>query len=109
MVRSCVKSAMSTSRSGRVGDSGDAAPVGEPDLRRYARQLKLFGEEGQKRLKKAKVTIAGAGGLGSVTAVDMVVTTQRICEDTVAEIVKDSDLIVDPILTCEDCGDLDSW
>jgi len=148
MVKNCVESAMSTSRRGRVDDSGDAAPVGESDLRRYARQLKLFGEEGQKRLKEAKVTIAGAGGLGSVTAVyltvagvgriqivdddvvelsnlnrqilhwekdigkkkaesfvdklsqmnsevEVVVTTQRIREDTVAEILKDSDLIVD--------------
>jgi len=37
---------------------------------RYDRQIliKGFGEEGQAKLKKAKVFIAGAGGLGSVTA-----------------------------------------
>jgi len=40
----------------------------ERDLNRYERQIKIFGEEGQGRLRKAKVTIAGAGGLGSVSA-----------------------------------------
>lgn len=40
------------------------------ELARYERQIliKGFGEEGQARLKKAKVFIAGAGGLGSATA-----------------------------------------
>jgi molybdopterin-synthase adenylyltransferase len=32
---------------------------------RYRRQLMLFGDEGQERLKKAHIFIAGAGGLGS--------------------------------------------
>ena len=45
-----------------------AADGDEPDLKRYERQIKIFGEEGQGRLRKAKVTIAGAGGLGSVSA-----------------------------------------
>ncbi|MCK9277008.1 MAG: HesA/MoeB/ThiF family protein [Methanoculleus sp.] len=36
----------------------------ERERERYARQMLLFGEEGQERLKKAKVFIAGAGGLG---------------------------------------------
>jgi len=35
------------------------------ELRRYKRQLSIFGEEGQRKLKEAKVFIAGAGGLGS--------------------------------------------
>lgn len=34
------------------------------ELKRYQRQIGIFGEEGQKKLKKAKVFIAGAGGLG---------------------------------------------
>ena len=40
------------------------------ELERYDRQIliKGFGEEGQAKLKRAKVFIAGAGGLGSVTA-----------------------------------------
>jgi molybdopterin/thiamine biosynthesis adenylyltransferase len=35
------------------------------ELDRYKRQILLFGEEGQERLKKANLFIAGAGGLGS--------------------------------------------
>jgi molybdopterin/thiamine biosynthesis adenylyltransferase len=37
----------------------------EQELERYKRQMMLFGEEGQERLKKAHIFIAGAGGLGS--------------------------------------------
>ncbi len=40
----------------------------ERGLNRYERQIKIFGDEGQGRLRRAKVTIAGAGGLGSVSA-----------------------------------------
>lgn len=36
----------------------------ESERSRYGRQIILFGEEGQERLKAAKVFIAGAGGLG---------------------------------------------
>ena len=32
---------------------------------KYVRQIMLFGEEGQEKLKKSKVFVAGAGGLGS--------------------------------------------
>jgi adenylyltransferase/sulfurtransferase len=32
---------------------------------KYIRQIMLFGEEGQEKLKKARVFVAGAGGLGS--------------------------------------------
>ncbi len=35
------------------------------ELDRYARQVLLFGEEGQEKLKKSHIFIAGAGGLGS--------------------------------------------
>lgn len=35
------------------------------ELDRYDRQIRLLGEDGQEKLKKAKVFIAGAGGLGS--------------------------------------------
>ncbi|MFH1074775.1 MAG: HesA/MoeB/ThiF family protein [Candidatus Firestonebacteria bacterium] len=34
------------------------------ELERYKRQILLFGESGQKKLKKAVVAVAGAGGLG---------------------------------------------
>lgn len=39
--------------------------ITDKDLLRYDRQIKLFGEAGQDKLKDAKVFIAGAGGLGS--------------------------------------------
>ncbi|MDD1742131.1 MAG: HesA/MoeB/ThiF family protein [Methanotrichaceae archaeon] len=39
--------------------------ISDEDLKRYDRQIRLFGVEGQKKLKKSKVFIAGAGGLGS--------------------------------------------
>ncbi len=40
------------------------------ELRRYDRQIMIrgFGEEGQEKLKRARVFIAGAGGLGSAVA-----------------------------------------
>ena len=37
----------------------------EHERERYKRQMMLFGDEGQERLKKAHIFIAGAGGLGS--------------------------------------------
>ena len=144
----CVKSAMSTMRRLQRDDTAAVAAVDEVELERYARQLKIFGEEGQKKLKDTNVTIAGAGGLGSVSAayltvaglgkikivdddvvelsnlnrqilhwekdigkkkaesfeeklsqmnseVEVVVTSQRIEEENVAEIIGDSDAIVD--------------
>jgi len=39
--------------------------ITEYDLTRYARQIMLFGEDAQQRLKNARVFVAGAGGLGS--------------------------------------------
>nr|WP_321351555.1 HesA/MoeB/ThiF family protein [uncultured Methanoregula sp.] len=40
---------------------------------RYKRQILLFGEEGQERLKKSHLFIAGAGGLGSPIAIYLAV------------------------------------
>ncbi|HIE31963.1 MAG TPA: adenylyltransferase, partial [Methanosarcinales archaeon] len=39
--------------------------LGENESRRYERQMMLFGEGGQEKIRNAKVFIAGAGGLGS--------------------------------------------
>ncbi|HOV51446.1 MAG TPA: HesA/MoeB/ThiF family protein [Methanothrix sp.] len=41
------------------------------EKKRYSRQIRLFGEDGQKRLKKTGAFIAGAGGLGSVISIYM--------------------------------------
>jgi adenylyltransferase/sulfurtransferase len=43
------------------------------ELERYKRQMMLFGEEGQERLKKAHIVIAGAGGLGSPVSIYLAV------------------------------------
>lgn len=40
----------------------------ERDLERYDRQIRIFGVEGQEKLKKAKVAVVGVGGLGSPVA-----------------------------------------
>ncbi|MBI5460346.1 HesA/MoeB/ThiF family protein [Methanobacterium sp.] len=45
----------------------------EDEIKRYARQTLIFGEEGQEKLKNSKVFIAGAGGLGSPISVYLAV------------------------------------
>jgi adenylyltransferase/sulfurtransferase len=40
----------------------------ERELERYNRQIRLFGVEGQNKLKAAKVLVAGVGGLGTAAA-----------------------------------------
>ena len=47
--------------------------LSERELERYKRQIMLFGEEGQERLKKAHIFIAGAGGLGSPVSIYLAV------------------------------------
>ena len=47
--------------------------LSERERERYKRQMMLFGEEGQERLKKAHIFIAGAGGLGSPISVYLAV------------------------------------
>jgi len=59
------------------------------ELERYDRQIIMrgFGEEGQEKLKKAKVVIAGCGGLGSPIAIYLaaagVGTVRIIDHDTI--------------------------
>lgn len=62
--------------------------LSESELERYARQVMLFGEEGQLRLKEARVFIAGAGGLGCPVALYLAaagVGHIRIVDKDVAE------------------------
>jgi molybdopterin/thiamine biosynthesis adenylyltransferase len=47
--------------------------LSERELERYKRQIMLFGEDGQERLKKAHIFIAGAGGLGSPVSIYLAV------------------------------------
>ncbi|HSA38396.1 MAG TPA: HesA/MoeB/ThiF family protein, partial [Methanoregula sp.] len=39
--------------------------LSERERERYKRQMMLFGDDGQERLKNAHIFVAGAGGLGS--------------------------------------------
>jgi adenylyltransferase/sulfurtransferase len=45
----------------------------EREVERYRRQMMLFGEDGQERLKKANIFIAGTGGLGSPVSIYLAV------------------------------------
>jgi adenylyltransferase/sulfurtransferase len=60
----------------------------ERELDRYDRQIRLLGEDGQEKLKRAKVFIAGAGGLGSPISIYLAAAgIGKIClvdKDTVA-------------------------
>jgi molybdopterin/thiamine biosynthesis adenylyltransferase len=47
--------------------------LSERERERYKRQILLFGEEGQERLKKAEIFIAGAGGIGSPVSIYLAV------------------------------------
>ncbi|MDD1702138.1 MAG: HesA/MoeB/ThiF family protein [Methanoregula sp.] len=47
--------------------------LSERERERYKRQMMLFGDEGQERLKKASIFIAGAGGLGSPVSIYLAV------------------------------------
>lgn len=47
--------------------------LSEREYERYKRQILLFGEEGQKRLKRSEILVAGAGGLGCPVAVYLAV------------------------------------
>jgi molybdopterin/thiamine biosynthesis adenylyltransferase len=47
--------------------------LSERERERYKRQILLFGEEGQEKLKEAEIFIAGAGGLGSPVAMYLAV------------------------------------
>lgn len=63
----------------------------EEELGRYNRQIIIrgFGEEGQEKLKRAKVIIAGAGGLGSPVSMYLAaagVGTIRIVDHDVVEL-----------------------
>jgi len=47
--------------------------ITERERERYRRQILLFGEGGQERLKEAEICIAGVGGLGSPVAMYLAV------------------------------------
>ena len=57
--------------------------LSDSEKERYSRQIRLFGEDGQEKLKRTSVFIAGAGGLGSVISLYMAAAgfgKIRICD-----------------------------
>ena len=59
----------------------------ERERERYKRQMMLFGDEGQEKLKRAEIFIAGAGGLGCPVSIYLAVagigTITLVDKDTV--------------------------
>jgi len=63
-------------------------PLTDEERTTYSRQLALFGDEGQGRLKRGRVTIVGAGGLGTVSALYLAAAgmgTITVIDDDVIE------------------------
>jgi molybdopterin/thiamine biosynthesis adenylyltransferase len=61
----------------------------DTEKKRYSRQIRLFGEDGQEKLKRTRVFIAGAGGLGSVISFYMAAAgfgKIRICDCDIVEL-----------------------
>jgi len=59
---------------------------------RYKRQILLFGDEGQERLKKAHIFIAGAGGLGSPVSIYLAVAGVGILTIVDKDVVEQTNL-----------------
>lgn len=51
--------------------------MNDTDRNRFARQLPLFGEEGQAKIRAAKVAFAGMGGLGSIVLPEVILLGVR--------------------------------
>ncbi len=47
---------------------GEALTLSDKEKVRYSRQIMIFGEEGQKKLKSSRVAVIGVGGLGSASS-----------------------------------------
>ncbi len=63
--------------------------LNDSEKKRYSRQIRLFGEDGQEKLKRTSVFIAGAGGLGSVISFYMAAAgfgKIRICDCDIVEL-----------------------
>ena len=83
----------------------------EPE--RYDRQMPVFGEEGQERIKNANVFIAGAGGLGppvsmylAAAGIGTLATNRLLIWDGLNTVMNEISLERNPkCRDCRDCGD----
>jgi len=63
--------------------------LSDAEKKRYSRQIRLFGEDGQEKLKGTSIFVAGAGGLGSVISLYMAAAgfgKIRICDCDIVEL-----------------------
>lgn len=74
------------------------------DLERYSRQLPMIKEEGQKKLKSARVLIAGVGGLGSIVSIYLAASGIGKLVIIDPDTVKLSDLNRQILYTSKDIG-----
>jgi molybdopterin/thiamine biosynthesis adenylyltransferase len=71
---------------------------------RYKRQILLFGEEGQERLKEAEIFIAGAGGLGSPVSIYLAVAGVGTLTVVDSDVVDQTNLNRQILHTDQDIG-----
>jgi len=78
--------------------------LSERERERYQRQMLLFGDDGQERLKKAHIFIAGAGGLGSPIALYLAVAGIGVLTIVDRDVVDPSNLNRQVLHTDRDIG-----
>jgi len=78
--------------------------LSERERERYKRQMMLFGEEGQERLKNAHIFIAGAGGLGSPVSLYLAVAGVGTITIVDMDVVDQSNLNRQILYTDRDIG-----
>jgi len=66
--------------------------LNEQELKRYHRQLLIFNQEGQERLKSSRVFIAGGGGLGCPIALYLAVAGVGCIEIADGDVVEKTNL-----------------
>jgi adenylyltransferase/sulfurtransferase len=74
------------------------------EIHRYVRQLPVWGEEGQEKLKKSRVLVAGAGGLGTVIATYLAMAGTGVIRIVDSDVVEGSNLNRQFLYTTSDVG-----
>jgi len=79
--------------------------LNEDEVRRYQRQIKIFGEGAQEKLKSAHVAVIGVGGLGSTVSIFLTVAGVGRLTIVDSDRVALSDLNRQILYTTEDIGE----